>query len=302
MSRSRVITAGIAVAAGVSIGICRHLIRRSFEARHAGRFPVSADGVVLGAESIALDGSETHAVLLLHGFNDTPQSLAYLAAALHAAGWTVRVPLLPGHGRDLEAMSRGRARTWLAGARAAFRELRATHETVVLCGQSMGAALAVQLAAETPDAPALVLLAPFIGVPPRLSLKFAASWIPQAVIPYRVSTGGERSIHDPEARGRTLGVGVVTARVLHELQKVARRAEAALLLVRAPTLYLQSLEDNRVRAADAERNFSRLGSDARVQRWLHGCGHIIAADYCRADVARQTIEWIVRWTENEVTR
>ena len=166
----------------------------------------------------------------------------------------------------------------------------------------MGAALAAQLAAETPDVPALVLLAPFIGVPPRLSLKFAASWIPQVVIPYRVSTGGERSIHDPEARGRTLGVGVVTARVLHELQKVARGAEAALPFVQAPTLYLQSLEDNRVRAADAERNFSRLGSDARVQQWLHGCGHIIAADYCRADVARQTIEWIVRWTENEATR
>ena len=294
MSRPR-IAAGVTVAASVAIGVCRYLIRRSFEARHASRFELSPDGVIRGAEPIALDGSPTHAVLLLHGFNDTPQSVGYLATALHAAGWTVRAPLLPGHGRDLLAMSSGRATSWLDGARRAYDALRATHDTVVLVGQSMGAALAVQLAVEPPEPPALVLLAPFIGVPPRLSLKFAASRIPQAAIPYRVSTGGELSIHDPDARDQALGTGVVTARVLHELQKVARRAEAVLPDVRSPVLYLQSVEDNRVRAVDAKRNFDRLGSETRELRWIEGAGHIIAVDYCRDEVARRTIDWIVRW-------
>jgi len=192
-------------------------------------------------------------------------------------------------------MSRGRAAVWLDGARKEFEALRATHDTVVLVGQSMGAALAVQLAVEMPDVPALVLLAPFIGVPPKLSLKFAASWLPQAMIPYRVSTGGERSIHDPDARANSLGADVVTARVLHELQRTARRAEAVLPDVRAPVLCLQSVEDNRIRAIDAERVFSRLGSETRALRWVEHAGHIIAVDYSRDDVARQTIEWIVRW-------
>jgi carboxylesterase len=290
MSRLR-IAAGIAIAVGVS----RYLIRRSFETRHDGRFERSPDGIIRGAEPIALDASPTHAVLLLHGFNDTPQSVGYLAVALHAARWTVRAPLLPGHGRDLRAMSGGRASSWLDGARREYDALRATHDTVVLVGQSMGGALAVQLAVEQPDVPALVLLAPFIGVPSRLSLKFAASWIPQAMVPYRVSTGGERSIHDPDVRVHALGAGVVTARVLHELQRVARRAEAALPAVRAPVLYMQSVEDNRVRAVDAERNFQRLGSAAREQRWIEGAGHVIAVDYCRDEVARATIAWIVRW-------
>jgi carboxylesterase len=207
----------------------------------------------------------------------------------------VRAPLLPGHGRDLRAMSTGRAWKWLDGARRALHTLRVTHDTVVIVGQSMGAALAVQLAVEADDVPALVLLAPFIGVPPRLSLKFAASWIPQAMVPYRVSTGGERSIHDPDARVHALGTGVVTARVLHELQKTARRAEAVLPAVHAPVLYLQSVEDNRIRAIDAEQNFRRLGSKNRELRWIEGAGHIIAIDYCKDDVARGTIEWIVRW-------
>ena len=159
----------------------------------------------------------------------------------------------------------------------------------------MGGALAVQLAAEDPAIPALVLLAPFIGLPRVLSFKFAASWLLQSLFPYRVSTGGERSIHDPAARALTLGTGVVTARVLRDLQWVAERAEEALPRVQAPTLYLQSLEDNRIRVADAEHNFSLLGSSEREQGWLSGCGHVISVDYQRDEVARRTIAWIVRW-------
>ncbi len=159
----------------------------------------------------------------------------------------------------------------------------------------MGGALAVQLAAEDPTIPALVLLAPFIGLPRALSFKFAASWLLQSLFPYRVSTGGERSIHDPAARALTLGKGVVTARALRELQWVAERAEDALPRVHAPTLYLQSVEDNRIRAEDAERNFAQLGSREREQGWLSGCGHVISVDYHRDEVARRTIAWMVRW-------
>lgn len=291
----RLLETGVAVAAGMAIVTCRRLVRRAFEENHARRFTLSPDGIVRGAEPIWLRASPTHAVLLLHGFNDTPQSVSKLAAALHRAGWTVRVPLLPGHGRSLSAMASGRARAWRAHARAELHGLQAAYETVVIVGQSMGGALAVELAVEDPAVPALVLLAPFIGVPRAMSLKFTASWLLQPLFPYRVSTGGERSIHDPEARAQTLGKGVVTARVLHELQTVAQGAEAALPHVQAPTLYLQSVEDNRIRAEDARRNFARLGSEKRRQQWLTGCGHVITADYRRDEVAQQTIEWIERW-------
>src|SRR5687768_17522757 len=114
------LTSGAVVAAGVAVAVCRHLIRRSFERDHSRRFTLSPDGIVHGAEPISLEGSPTHAVLVLHGFNDTPQSVSLFAAALHGAGWTVRVPLLPGHGSTLTAMAQGRARAWLAHARAEY--------------------------------------------------------------------------------------------------------------------------------------------------------------------------------------
>lgn len=273
----------------------RRTVRRRFEEAHARRFTVGADGIVQGAEPISLDASATHAVLLLHGFNDTPQSMAPLARALHRQGWTVRLPLLPGHGRTLRAMSGGRATEWLAFAQREFAALRHTHPTTVLVGQSMGGAIAVRMAARMPDLEALVLLAPFIGLPRDLALRFRAAWLPQLLFPYRRSTGGERSIHDPVARAQGLGLGVVNARVLGELRETALEAQAALPKVQAPALYLQSREDNRIAVPDAERNFALLGSSEREQRWLEGCGHVLAVDYCKDEVARQVAAWLARW-------
>ena len=284
-----------AVAAAVALKRRRQRIAGDFERRHAQRFALGPDGVLLGAEPMWHAGSRTHAVLVLHGFHDTPQSVAPLVRALGSAGYTVHAPLLPGHGRSLRAMTAGRARDWMAHVRRSYEALAATHAHVFVCGQSMGAALATLLAAEHPTMPALALLAPFIGLPADRSLLFAASWVPQIASPYRRNTGGERSIHDPEAGGQSLGAGVVTARALRELANVARGAKRALHAVRVPTLYLQSIDDNRIRRSVAERNFRLLGSRHREQQWLTGCGHVIAVDFCRDEVARQVIAWFTRW-------
>ncbi len=267
-----------------------------FERAHAARLPLGPAGIIRGAEPIRLDASPTRAVLLVHGFNDTPQSVAPLAHALHATGWTVVAPLLPGHGRDLPTMATAsRAESWLACVRDSYAGLRASHETVVLCGLSMGGALCTIVAAEHPEIPAVVLLAPYLGTSWRLDLQLLVLWIAQPFTPYFAGSGGARSIHDREARARALGPGVNTARTLTELRKIARAAEAVLPMVRTPTLYLQSLEDNRISPANAARHFAMLGSTVREQRWLTGCGHIITADYCKDEVARQVIDWFGRY-------
>jgi len=274
----------------------RERLAARFERERAVRLPLGPDGIVIGAQSIRLTASPTHAVLLLHGFNDTPQSLAPLAQAMHAAGWTVVAPLLAGHGRDLATMASAmRATVWTADVHREYTALRATHATVVLCGLSMGGALCAQLAATLPELPALVLLAPYLGMPWMLQLRLPAAWLAQRFTPYLVGRGGERSLHNPVARANALGPGINTARTLTELRSIALAAERALRAVRAPTLYLQSVEDNRVTASDARRHFAMLGSTIREQHWLTGCGHIITADYCRAEVARQVIAWCARY-------
>ncbi|MEQ1690477.1 MAG: alpha/beta fold hydrolase [Gemmatimonas sp.] len=272
----------------------RRLVAK-FETAHARRLTLGSDGIVIGAESIRLDAPGGRAALLLHGFNDTPQSMVHLARALHGAGWTVSVPRLPGHGVSLAAMARdSRAHLWHTTVERTYAELRASNDVVVVCGQSMGGALAVQFAAAHHELPALVLLAPYLGMPLAVQFRVVTSWLWDVVIPYRASSGGERSLHDPEAKAQTLGPGVITSRTMSALRTVARSAERALPRVTAPTLYLQSREDNRISSRDAERHFAMLGSQAKVQRWVSGCGHIISADYCRDAVAQQVIEWFGR--------
>jgi len=271
-------------------------IAERFEREHSARLPLDPDGIVIGAQPIRLEASRTHAVLLVHGFNDTPQSVSPLALALHAAGWTVVAPLLPGHGRSLRVLAaESRADAWLAYVRQAYTALRASHETVVLSGLSMGAALCTILAAEHPDTPALVLLAPYIGTSWWLDLQLLSAWLAQPFTPYFTGRGGIRSIRDPEARVGALGPGVNTARTLTELRKIAIAAESALPSLCMPTLYLQSREDNRITESAAIRHFAMLRAPVREQRWLTGCGHIITADYCRVEVASQVIEWFGRY-------
>src|SRR5690606_11164739 len=110
----------------------------------------------VGANGAAEPGvRERGAVLLLHGFGDTPQSMARLAHHLHEAGWTVSVPLLPGHGRSVQAFAASGAEDWLNAARTELTDLRSKHYPVFLLGQSMGGALATILTAESADVPGL---------------------------------------------------------------------------------------------------------------------------------------------------
>lgn len=271
----------------------RSAARERFESAHARRFPVDAHGIVVGAHDIHLLSSSNRAVLLLHGFNDTPQSMAYLATALHAGGWTVLAPRLPGHGVRLDVMAHeARESHWRATVERAYQSLRATHGTVVVCGQSMGGALATLLAVAHPEIPSVVLLAPYLGMPRSIQIRVAAAWLLTPFSLYHQGSGGEMSLHDPDAKARALGPGVITARTMTELRRVARSAEAQLPRLMARTLYLQSRADNRISQSDAEQDFARIGSLHKAQRWLTGCGHIISADYCRDEVAQQVLEWI----------
>jgi len=281
----------------------RQAIADRFERAHAARFSLGVNGIVVGAEPIHLHASNTHAALLIHGFNDTPQSLSVLAGALHGAGWSVYAPLLPGHGRDLPTMAAtSRADAWISCVRDEYARLRATYRAVTLCGLSMGGALCSMIAADSPELPALVLLAPYIGMPWTLQAQLPLAWIAQQFSPYLQGAGGERSLHDDAARARALNPGVNTAYALTGLRTVARAAERALPRVHAPTLYMQSREDNRIRAADADRHFATIGAREKEQQWLTGCGHIITADFCRDEVAQRTIAWMNRFAGRPIDR
>ena len=269
----------------------RRLIARRAEGDVASRLVRGPDGIVQGAEPLELHGSASHAVLLVHGLGDSPQTLGYLAAELHRRGWTVRAPLLPGHGRTLAAFAASRAEQWITAVRAEYAALRRRHPRVALVGLSMGGALSAIVAAELEDLPALVLLSPYLGVPSAVRWIGRAHWAVEPVIPY-VWGQGERSVRDERERPKSRAYGYFTARVLHELARVVDRASAALPAVRAPTLLLQSREDNRVAPEVAERSFALLGSADKRLEWIEGSSHVITVDFGRDRVFALTAQWL----------
>jgi carboxylesterase len=125
--------------------------------------PVTAP-IIPGAEPFSQVGS-AQGVLVLHGFTGNPQSMRPLAQALAGAGYSVELPLLPGHGTAIEDMIPTRFADWFGAAEATYSKLAAASDQVAVVALSMGGTLAAALAERHPDIKGLALVNPFIDPP-----------------------------------------------------------------------------------------------------------------------------------------
>jgi len=73
----------------------------------------------------------------------------------------------------------------------------------------------------------------------------------------------------------------------------AAAGRAALPNVSAPTLVVNSREDNRIPTVLAEHATARLRAPVE-RKWVEGCGHVITMDYCRDTVADLTLDFLAR--------
>jgi carboxylesterase len=248
--------------------------------------------VIRGAQTIDLQEEGSPGVLLLHGFGDTPQTLALLARKLHKSGYSAYAPLLPGHGRNMEAFEKSRATDWIGAAKNALEQMRSRHDSVSVVGLSMGGALAVLLAAEFHDIPALILIAPYLGMPRVLRLAASTYWL-WGRLAGEVNARDPRSIHDPIEREKNLAYGAITGRELFELWKVVGLARKSLAKVETPTLIIQSREDPRCPPEVAAFALRALGAREKKLVWTEGAGHIITVDYGRELVFSGVEKWLI---------
>lgn len=103
------------------------------------------------------------ACLLIHGFGGSPFEMEPLIPALEALGCTVDLPTLPGHYGNFDDFCKTRYPDWLNHARERLLALVQSHETVIVIGFSMGAGIALSLAAQYAALPAIkgvIALAP----------------------------------------------------------------------------------------------------------------------------------------------
>ncbi|WP_375498274.1 alpha/beta hydrolase [uncultured Jatrophihabitans sp.] len=200
--------------------------------------PFSTDGTVSDGRRIG--------VVVSHGFTGTPASMRPWAQHLADAGYSVRLPLLPGHGRTWQDTNRTRWPQWYGAIEDAYLDLARTCDTVVACGLSMGGTLVTRLAEQHPDGVAgLVLVNPAYGTQ-RFDAKFAPyiAWAVRS----RPAIGGD--IKKPgvveAAADRTPVIAFAS------LAKLWKRTVADLSTVTAPVLLYRSREDHVVDPLSAQ--------------------------------------------------
>ncbi|CAM4379897.1 MAG: Thermostable monoacylglycerol lipase [Legionella sp.] len=84
------------------------------------------------------------ALLLLHGFSSTPAVYRLLIPQLKNYD-AVMCPVLPGHGKSIDAFSKATAADWVAEATCACEELFKTYKKIDVMGFSLGGLLACKL-------------------------------------------------------------------------------------------------------------------------------------------------------------
>ncbi|MCL7713997.1 alpha/beta hydrolase [Stenotrophomonas mori] len=103
-----------------------------------------------GSQEFFFEGGRK-GVLLIHGLTGTPMEMRLLGKGLANAGYTVHGLQLPGHCGDADALVATTWEDWYAGVEQAAEALRARVDTLFVGGLSMGAVLALALAAQRPE-------------------------------------------------------------------------------------------------------------------------------------------------------
>jgi carboxylesterase len=267
---------GLAMTAGPNAGS----VRPAAEPVHAIESPTVSD-----AEPFAHDGGPI-GVVLSHGFTGTPATLRPWAQHLADAGYTVRLPLLPGHGAGWRETNASRWPQWYDTVAAAYREVRARCDTVFGFGLSMGATLVTRLAEEHPDDIAgLVLVNPAYGTR-RFDAKFAPliKWVVRS----RPAIGGDikkPGVEEPAA-DRT---PVVAFASLQQLWKVT---VADLAQVRAPILMYRSRVDHVVDDLSAELLQASAVNTTVDEVMLENSFHVATLDHDAPTIFAGSVRFI----------
>lgn len=221
-------------------------------------------------------------ILLIHGFCGTPAQMRFLAEGLHAAGFTVRVPLLPGHGTAVRDMKRSTFRDWHAAMRLEYTHLKSECACVCAAGHSMGGVLALLLAEEYPLDAVITLAAPMHLTGLR-GLLAPFSLPASLVMPY-VKWPGARRYPEDFLLSDHLSYETLPVAKVHDLYCLMRRARRNLFAVTAPILTVQSSDDPTVSSSSPGIISSGVASAVRRRMTLSHSGHLIPLGPERSDV------------------
>lgn len=249
-----------------------------------------------GAEPFYHDGSPSTGVLVCHGFTGSPQSVRPWAEHLAAAGHTVSLPLLAGHGTRWQDMRHTGWPDWYATVDRELRSLTERCERVFVAGLSMGGTLALRLAAQHGDAvTGVAVVNTAASYPPRQRLLLP---VLRHVVPSTAGIAG-----DTRKEGVTeVGYSRVPLHAAHSMGQLFRVLRHDLPQVTQPLLVMHSREDHVVAPSDSLLVHDRVSSLDRTRVVLEDSYHVATLDHDAERIHQETDAFITRLTTRKTTR
>ncbi len=241
--------------------------------------------IIPGAEPFSHDGGP-HGVLVLHGFTGNPQSMRPQADALAAQGYTVELPLLPGHGTAVEDMIPTRWTDYRDAAEAAYSAIATRCDSVALVALSMGGTLACSLAESHTEVAGMVLVNPFVD-PPAETYRDVLRGILDAGTEVAPGVGSDIAM---EGSTELAYPGSPIAAALSLFEGIDIVA-AALGEIRCPVLLLSSRNDHVVPSSSGDVIVDKVsGPIERV--WLEKSYHVATLDYDAELIVARTVQFV----------
>jgi len=257
------------------------------------------DGVAVFALPYTLGEGDT-ALLLVHGFGDSPQVWSRLAPELAERGYTVRAMRLPGWGEP-PAVKRTLTREQTFGAiESEIEALREAHEHVAVLAHSMGGALTLWLAVQDRlDTDGLVLYAPMFEISDERSPVLSTrQWFEAGdrILPRRMLVESlfpdHTRVHPP--RPRTLRDPFVPNHIYRLLYQTMDELRKAAATMDVPVHLVLPGEDRVVRSDAASEWFESLTAPVKTLHIEEPAGHVLPLDLNFSREADRIHLWIQR--------
>ena len=206
----------------------------------------------------------TVGVLLLHGLTATVAEVRPLAQLLHAQGYTVAGPLLPGHGTTPEDLNKVSWRDWIETAESNYHHLATVCDHVFVGGESNGAVIALYVASKYPEIAGVLAYAPAI----KLAISTANMLRLYASAPFVESIPKEGARH-PLWQGYAVNAlwGII------ELIRMSGETQQRLDQIEQPMLVVQGRNDTTIAPDSGNIILEGIASEMKELHWMEESGH-----------------------------
>ncbi|MDB5987810.1 MAG: putative esterase [Nevskia sp.] len=251
-------------------------------------------------------------ILLIHGLTGTPVEMRYVGKGLARAGYTVYGAQLAGHCGTEQDLAATGWQDWADSALAALDHLRQHVSRVFVGGLSMGAIMALHLAAQRRDGvDGLLLYGP--------TLKYDGWTIPwySFLLKFLIYTPfGKRyvfmekppyGIKDERLRKRVVqnmlsgnsadaGLAGLPSFCLQQMWALSQQVESELAQIQVPTLILHAREDDVASLKNPLKILQAVAGPAELVL-MNDSYHMITVDRERDQVVARSIEHISRFAQ-----